>query len=198
MLRVESPSLFWVRLNHGSERYDAMMAELQVRRNRRPSILAVDDLSGSTAVVTAESGGQWERGILSRTDCDNWSYVFLRDRGMKVRRDWNEVFRLPNAFRVKPWQAVPCCLANTAPVHTVAGWTSATSLLTRFLLEDRRVTVDMQMSTTNRRGAYVDVYLHQARNQEIVNLRELLIERGLATYWRYIIPPVWPSIEECP
>ncbi|KYN40079.1 hypothetical protein ALC56_05486 [Trachymyrmex septentrionalis] len=112
VIRIDSPTLFWVQLDNSKEDFKDLMEDLVRRMTRRSRFLhhRVYDVYLDDMVVIQE-----HRGIILQIRGDGTVSIDLRDWGRLVERRYSEIYILEDRFRELEWQAIPCTIAHTEP-----------------------------------------------------------------------------------
>jgi hypothetical protein len=117
IVRVFSPTLFWVQLLVRRTTFQELLNHLQSKMSSRTSRRLrhrIDHVALGELVATQE-GSRWQRGIIFAIHRDGCVSVALRDWGRVIRKPLWEVYYLEECFRDLEWQAIPCALAYTGP-----------------------------------------------------------------------------------
>ncbi|KAG5315001.1 TDRKH protein, partial [Acromyrmex insinuator] len=129
VVKVDSPTMFWVQLKTGSEDFQDLLEELTRRMTRRELRHRPDHVVVGELVAIRENRG-WQRGIITDVNGDGTVAISLRNWGRNVEPRLFEVHILENRF-----QEIPCGLAHTAPFSD--SWPRKTRDLTRFLINQQ-------------------------------------------------------------
>ncbi|KYN21232.1 Tudor and KH domain-containing protein [Trachymyrmex cornetzi] len=134
VVKVDSPTMFWVQLKTGSEDFQDLLEELTRRMTRKGHMLRhrPDHIVVGEVVAIRENRG-WQRGIITDINGDGTVAISLRDWGRNVECRLFEVHILEDRFCQLKWQGIPCGLAHTAP-FSGSSWPRRTRDLTRFLI----------------------------------------------------------------
>ncbi|KYN17602.1 Tudor and KH domain-containing protein [Trachymyrmex cornetzi] len=134
VVKVDSPTMFWVQLKTGSEDFQDLLEELTRRMTRKGHMLRhrSDHIVVGEVVAIRENRG-WQRGIITDINGDGTVAIYLRDWGRNMERRLFEVHILEDRFCQLKWQRIPCGLAHTAPFSD-SSWPRRARDLTRFLI----------------------------------------------------------------
>jgi hypothetical protein len=195
IVKVFSPTLFWVHLLERKEAFKNLLYRLQSRMTMRKS-RHLRQRIGHVALgelITTQEGSRWHRGIISAIHGDGSISVALRDWGRVIRKPVGEVYRLEECFRDLEWQAIPCALAYTGPDPVTPTWPKRTKDLTRLLAGRRtgRITV---ARTIKDEAAIVELELKNKHSGENKNLKDLLVTIGCARHTESILEGVTPCL----
>lgn len=182
IVKVETPSFFWVRLENGREDFEEFLEGLSRRMQRSshllhrfPHNIQLDE------VVAIREGSRWQRGIVTQIDRGDVITVFLRDWGRTVQRPLFECYYLDEKFHQQPWQAIPCGLANTKPTGTPTRWSPRVNRITQLLLERRDAWMRIR-ATHQDEAAAVDLKLERGSDSEVDDPKQLLRYMGCAEH----------------
>lgn len=182
IVKVESPTFFWVQLENGAEEFEEYLEELARFMDRRgcflhhwPHNIQLDDL----AVI--QEGKLWQRGIVTQIEENDMITVFLRDWGRTVRRRISECYQLKERFHRQPWAAIPCGLANIKPIGVISNWPQRTNRLTQLLIDKRSGWMKIKATHLDEAAA-VDIKLEQRSKEELDEAKTLLIRVGCAQH----------------
>jgi len=176
IVRVFSPMLIWIHLENSKESFQKMMEDFNQRMNKRRFFHSNTKLGD---IVALETKGGWQRGIVTKMNGDETVQIGLRDWGVYIRHATAELYHLEERFREHYWQAVPCSLAYTAPATTGPTWSRRAINVTRSIAEQQ--TGIMQIIKPIRdEGALIKLDIKNETNNVYHNLRDLLIELGVA------------------
>ena len=116
VVKVDSPTMFWVQLKTGSEDFHDLLEELTRRMTRRGLMLRhrPDHVVVGELMAIRENRG-WQRGIITDVNGDGTVAISLRDWGRNVECRLFEMHILEDRFCQLKWQGNPCGLAHTAP-----------------------------------------------------------------------------------
>lgn len=131
IIKVESPTLFWVHLTNGALDFKYMMDDLQRRMKQREHYtLYQPDKVYEDDVVVVKEGNRWQRGYVMEVG-DHQAHVALKDWGRSIWKPFHECHHLQDQFRELPWRAIPCGLAHVGPTKPVDTWPSRTRTMTK-------------------------------------------------------------------
>ena len=99
VIRIDSPTLFWVQLDNSKEDFKDLMEDL-ARRITRSRFLhyRVYDVRLDDMVVVQE-GRRWHRGIVLQIQGDGTVSIGLRDWDRLMERRYSEICILEDRFR---------------------------------------------------------------------------------------------------
>lgn len=139
VVKVISPTLFWVHLTHCDAQFDELLEDLDEYMNRkRDKLRLIPYFVKEDDVVAVPTKRGWQRAIVIRfNDDDDTVQLMMRDWGAFKRHSKNELYRLENHFREPAWHAIPCGLAYAGPTTQGSNWSETTRRLTRTLAENR-------------------------------------------------------------
>lgn len=179
VLKVESPTYFWVMLENGLEELTELIEDLSHRMNRKSHLLhhRPDHVQPGELCVIRE-GRRWQRGIIERVQGDLVT-ILLRDWGRTVVRPSAECYVLEERFREVRWKAIPCGLGYIKPVGIGTIWSDRVNLLTKHLIEGRSGSTQILGSHADEAAA-VTFEAVRHTDDEINNLKDLLIQMGCA------------------
>lgn len=183
VLRVESPTLFWVKITN-SEETDNFNKELlnwwMPRRLRYLQLWPQNRYY--RAPVAIEIEGNWERGeLLQEVDVDQY-VVGLRDAGVEVYANQEELYRLPKLFHTRRWRAIPCSLVDIVPTKFVTmEWAPSEVMLMKNLCEGKEGHMKIRGSTESGLGAFVYLTLKQPAGY--IDIESLLINNNCGHRW---------------
>ena len=190
IVRVFSPTLMWIHLQNSEESFQEMMENLNKRMNQR-RFVHLNTKMGDTIALETKRG--WQRGIVTKMNGDGTAQVALRDWGVYIRHPINDLYQLEQRFREHYWQAVPCGLAYTGPPGTGSSWSRRAINIARSIAEQQ--TGYMQIVKPIRDdAALIKLDIKNETNNVYRNLRDLLIELGVAQKIATITTNVIPSI----
>lgn len=195
IVKVDSPTLFWVQLQNNQEDFKEMLENLRRRMMRRSQNLRLrHDTLNLDEIVAVQEGRKWQRGIVTQIRGDATVVITLRDWGRTIERPCFETFTLANQFRELEWQAIPCALAYTAPDPSRNMWPRRTNELTRFLIDRRDGWISI---TGNLRGeaALVRLEIKNECGTEIKSLKNILIDLGHAKHSERVLEAARPSVQ---
>ena len=195
ILKVLSPSLFWVRYKHWDRQFEELIEDLNFYMERKKDRLVFFPMSlkkGSLVAITTNKG--WQRGVVSNFNGDATVQVFLRDWGTFVRRSIMRLYILEDQFRKLPWQAIPCGLAYAEPLTQGSPWSREAREIVK-LLENREGWTRI-IKPINEEGAMMHLEIqHQAGEGS----KELVATLDHLGYIRRSSTPssfTFPTIEE--
>lgn len=195
IVRVESPTLFWVQLQNSQEDFKEMLDDLKRRMMRRSKNLHLrHDILHLDEIVAVQEGRSWQRGMITQIRGDATVVIALKDWGRTIERPCFETYILGDQFRELEWQAIPCALAYTGPDPSRNMWPRRTKELTRFLVDRRDGWISI---TGNLRGeaALVRLEIKNECGTEIKSLKNILIDLGHAKHSEKILERVHPSAQ---
>lgn len=195
IVKVDSPTLFWVQLQNSQEDFKEMLETLKLRMMRRGQNLHLrHDVLSLDEIVAVQEGRSWQRGVVTQIRGDATAVITLRDWGRTIERPCFETFILANQFRELEWQAIPCALAYTGPDPARNMWPRRTKELTRFLIDRRDGWISI---TGNLRGeaALVRLEIKNECGTEVKSLKNILIDLGHAKHSEKILESALPSVQ---
>lgn len=195
IVKVDSPTLFWVQLHNNQEDFKEMLENLKRRMMRRSQNLRLrHDTLSLDEIVAVQEGRNWQRGIVTQIRGDATVVISLKDWGRTIERPCFETFILANQFRELEWQAIPCALAYTGPDPSQNMWPRRTKELTKFLIDRRDGWISI---AGNLRGeaALVRLEIKNECGTEIKSLKNILIDLGHAKHSERILETVRPVVQ---
>lgn len=194
IIRVESPTFFWIHLENSREDYEEMFEELARRMTRKSHFLhQFSDHIRLDTIVAIREGKRWQRGIITQIKERNIVTVSLRDWGRTIQRSVFDCYVLEDRFRNREWQAIPCALAHIKPTGVRIRWPRKVIQLSRLLLEKREGWFNIRRSLRDE-AAVVNVRLRPESEDEMSDLQGLLIRMGCAQHIHQSIIETIPSI----
>ncbi|KAG5335162.1 TDRKH protein, partial [Acromyrmex charruanus] len=177
VVKVDSPTMFWVQLKTGSEDFQDLLEELIRRMTRRGHMLLhrPDHIVVGELVVIRENRG-WQRGIVTDVNGDGTVAISLRDWGRNVERRSFEVYILEDRFCQLEWQGIPCGLAHTAP-FSGSSWPRRARDLTRFLMSQQEGRMSI-LGTIKNEAALIKLEIRSggdAHEYHQIDMKETLI-----------------------
>lgn len=196
IIKVDSPTIFWVHLKHNRDDFQEMLEELTRRMTRIGRILRhrPDHVVEGEIVAIKENRG-WQRGIITAVHEDGTVTVSLRDWGRSVERPYFEIYILEDRFREMKWQGIPCGLAYTGP-FSGSSWSKKARDLTKFLINQQEGAISI-LGTIRDEAAFVKLKVRSggdARHYHEINLKETLISLGYAEHADKLRTGTHPSI----
>jgi len=193
IIKVESPTRFWVQLKNSHEDFKEMLDDLARRLGRRGRQLRQrpDHVREGELVAVKEDRG-WQRGLVTRHNRDGTALIALRDWGRTIERSICEVYLLEDRFRELPWQGIPCGLAYTGPISGNT-WSRKVRELTKLLLERQEGWITI-LGTLKDEAALVKVKVETEQKNNDINLKEILILLGYARDYEQIRVGAYPSV----
>lgn len=178
ILKIESPSLFWVQLT-ACRHFPEILEELNWKMPRRHTwyFLRPDHVKKGL-LVTIKDRQRWHRGIVTKVK-NFKATVFLGDEGRRVRLDTNRLYSLPPEFHKDRWAAIPCGLRSLRPVDAGTMWSRETTDLFRVLAEGKTGTIRIRKSIGGV-AAYVDLTVPRTWDSYSGRVGETLIALGYA------------------
>ncbi|KYM98523.1 hypothetical protein ALC62_10764 [Cyphomyrmex costatus] len=194
IIKVISPTYFWVHLNPTRRYLEELLEDLTRRMTRKGRLLRhnPDHVIPNELVAVCE-GRMWQRGIVVQRERGNMVTVALRDWGRIIRRPISDMHLLEDQFRELRWQAIPYGLAHICPVGLRTRWPRRSRELTRLLLERREGWMRILVSITDK-AAVVTLELKRESEDEMSSLKDLLISMGCAQHIDEKIMSTLPGI----
>jgi len=181
VVKVVSPSLFWVHLTHCNAQFEDLMEDLDVYMERKKDRLRLAHYTlKENSIVTAYTYKGWQRAIIAKINEDETVQLFLRDWGICKRHSKYDLYELKNQFRELHWHAIPCGLAHAGPISKGNLWPHNTKELTKMLAENHEGKISVIKPIDD--GALVRLSILRGRegNRHCENLLEDLIRLGHA------------------
>ncbi|KAG5342826.1 TDR15 protein, partial [Acromyrmex charruanus] len=178
VVKVDSPTMFWVQLKTGSEDFQDLFEELTRRMTRRGHMLC--HRPGELVAIRENRG--WQRGIITDINGDGTVAISLRDWGRNMERRLFEVHILEDRFCQLKWQGIPCGLAHTAP-FSGSSWPRKARDLTRFLINQQEGRMSI-LGTINE-AALIKLEIRSggdAREYHQIDMKETLITLSYAQH----------------
>ncbi|KYN10238.1 hypothetical protein ALC57_17636, partial [Trachymyrmex cornetzi] len=190
VIKVNSPTYFWVQLGHAREDLEELSEELTHRMARRGRFLRQNhDRVLPDELVAVREGKTWQRGVVGRLESKNMVTVALRD--------WDRIIQRPiedmHVLEELNWQAIPCGLAHLCPVGAKSRWPRRSRELTRLLLERREGWMRIIRSIADV-SAVITFEPRRESEDEMSSLKNLLISMGCAQHTDDEIVPTIPSV----
>ena len=194
VIRVDSPTRFWVQLDNSKEDFKDLMEDLARRMTRRSRFphyrvydVRLDDL------VVVQEGRRWHRGIVLQIQGDGTVSIDLRDWGRLVERHYTEIYILEDRFCELEWQAISCALAHTGPLQLRITWPRRARELIKFLIDRREAWINI-IGDVEEEAAIVNVKIRTECGTETKNVKDILVDLGHAQHTEGLLEPVDPSI----
>ncbi|KAL0128583.1 hypothetical protein PUN28_003738 [Cardiocondyla obscurior] len=122
IIKVNSPSLFWVQLLNSQEELEELTEDLTRRVERKSKLMHIPpDQIKDNIVVAIKEEHIWRRGEVLYT-IDKTVYVALRDWGRTIKVPFFEIYLLEDRFCHLRWPAIPCGLAYLRPLNEKHEW----------------------------------------------------------------------------
>jgi len=194
VVRVDSPTFFWVHLENSREDFEELLEDLTRRMTRRSRLLRhrPDHVLPDELVAVREGKG-WQRGIVLKLERGDQVTVALRDWGRAIQRSVHDMYILEDRFRELEWQAIPCGLAHIRPIGARSRWPRKAKELTRLLLEKREGWMRI-LGSIRDEAAIIALELKRESEDEMGSLNDLLIGMGCAQYTDREIAAAVPGI----
>lgn len=194
IVKVISPTLFWIHLAHCKAHFDEFLEDLSIYMERKKDKLRLIPFHlALNTVVAVKTRGGWQRGIVIRFNEDDTAQLFLRDWGSFVRHSQFELYRLEKQFLEEAWHAVPCGLANAAPVPQGQGWDQGTKALTKLLMEDHTGWFRI-IEPIRAEGAAIQLRIVRQRDEGAVDMLKTLIQLGHAQRTEELSMTAFPAV----
>lgn len=180
IVKVISPSLFWIHLAHCKAHFDEFLEDLEIYMERKKDKLRIiTPCLELNAVVAVKTKGKWQRGVVVRLNEDDSVQLFLRDWGIFIRHSRSELYRLEKHFLEEEWHAIPCGLANAAPVPQGQWWDQGTKALTKLLMEGHVGWFHI-IEPIHAEGAAINLKIVRQRDDSAQDMLETLVQLGHA------------------
>ena len=116
IIKVISPSLFWIHLTNCDAQFAEMLEDLSIYMSRKKDKLVLFPHALKTGMeVAAYTKKGWQRAIVTRINEDKTVQLMLRDWGTCVRHSEYDLYLLDKQFKESSWHAIPCGLAYAEP-----------------------------------------------------------------------------------
>lgn len=179
IIRVNSPTQFWVHIGKAREYLDELVDDLTCRMERKAHLLHLLPHSVNIGnAVAIREGKYWQRGIVT-TIRRNTVGIALLDWGRTILQSIHEIYDLEKQFRDLGWQAVPCGLVHIQPVGPQGKWGPKARNLAKLIMEKREGWMRIRATPTDH-VALIDfrVRLKSEASEEITDLRKQLMLVG--------------------
>lgn len=194
IVKVESPTLFWVQLVNCSEDFEDLLDDLSRRMTRRgPRLRFPPDRVLPDELVAIREGRGWQRGIVLELVDNRTARIALRDWGRIIRRPISEIYQLEDKFRELEWQGIACGLAYTTSCMPGKEWTRKTREITKLLAERCDGWISIR-GTVGDEAALVKLDVKIESGSDHINLKEALVRLGSARHSEKIKAGPQPSI----
>ena len=128
-------------------------------------------------MVVVQEGQRWHRGIVLQIQGDGTVSIDLRDWGRLMERRYSEICILEDRFRELEWQAIPCALAHTGPLHLRNTWPRRARELIKFLIDRRETWINI-IGDVEEEAAIVNVKIRTECGTEMKNVKDVLVDLG--------------------
>ena len=99
VMKVDSPTIFWVQLKTGSENFQNLLEELSRKMIQKRHMLRHRlDFVVVGEIVAIRENREWQREIITDINGNGTVAIFLRDWGRNVKRQLFEVHILEDRF----------------------------------------------------------------------------------------------------
>lgn len=177
VIKVISPSLFWIHLTHCDKQLKDMLNNLTIYMNQRKDDLIVFPHAIKEGLeVAAYTKMGWQRAIVTRLNEDDTVQLMLRDFGIHTRHLKKELYVLTKQFK-ESWYAIPCGLAYAEPTTSGQWWSRKTQALMKILAQGHEGQFKI-LASIRGEGAWVS--LQVITNQTSFDLLDTLIQLGRA------------------
>lgn len=177
IIKVDSPTRFWVHLMDQRKAFKEMQKELNKRMNRKAQLLqpGIDYIMNNEPIAIREGQG-WRRGlIIDGIEENGMTTVALRDWGRVARRQTTEIYTLENRFRKLGWQGIPCGLAHLRSTFGKL-WSLRAKETIRILIEKQEGWINI-LGTLEDEAALVKLQVkNEAKNE--IKIKEIMILLG--------------------
>ncbi|XP_028047214.1 tudor and KH domain-containing protein-like [Monomorium pharaonis] len=194
ILKVDSPTLFWVQIDHARKDLEELIDDLTGRMTRRGASLRLwlhHAFVGT--VVAVKEGKKWQRGIITKIEEGSQATVALRDWGRTIRRNLFDLYTLEERFCEKPWQAIPCGLGHVRPAGDRIRWSRRACELARLILEKRDGWMRI-IQPIRDDAAIISLELKRETEDETRDVRQLFIQLGCAQAAKDPASPGLPGV----
>jgi hypothetical protein len=180
VIKVESPTLIWVHIEHAREELNELIDDLTRRMERKGRLLRErPDHVIPNELVAVREGKHWQRGIVTRVEGGGTVEIALRDWGRVIRRSVLDIHILEDRFKEVEWKAIPCGLAHLQPVGSRPRWSRKARELTRVLIERQEGWMRI-IQPIRSDAVLISLELRPENEYELNNLNKLLIQMGCA------------------
>ncbi|XP_070531346.1 uncharacterized protein [Cardiocondyla obscurior] len=179
VVRVQSPTMFWVKLINDEAAHKEMLERMALRmRFAAPQlILSPNEIIIGTLVAIRE-GSKWQRGIIEYVGATSIT-VNLRDWARTTERMPHECLRLESQFHEMRWQAIPCVLNGILPLRAQV-WTEQEVVHAKIIMEKTQGWIIINDVLSD--NAALVSYLRggQTENVPMIDVSTLFIQIGIA------------------
>ncbi|EFN78927.1 hypothetical protein EAI_09045 [Harpegnathos saltator] len=179
IIRVESPTLFWVQLKYNKTTLLELQEDLEWVLKRRPNryiLLPHAIIPGR--IVAVRNLDQWCRGTVTATR-KGIAFIRLDDWGKCVVKASTDIYKLPDQFYLMPWQTISCSLYNTKPAGPSLTWSTKAKQLIKLLAEGEEGWMKIRR-TISSQSAEVEMQMSRPNRLSYSSLRTELIDLGQA------------------
>lgn len=195
VVKVVSPTLFWVHLGHNKAYYDEFLEDLNIYMDRKKDKMRIiPHYIKLNEVVVVKTRRGWQRGIVVRFNEDDTVQIFLRDWGFFIRHSQHDLYRLEKHFSEEAWLAIPCGLANAGPISQGRWWSQETKTLTRLLMENQ-VGWFKIVESVHAEGALVRLNVLRRQDDNSKDMLETLIQLGHARRTEESLIVIFPTVD---
>lgn len=182
IIKVDSPTLFWVQLLSYTEDFDDMLDDLQIRMTRRGRLVhhRPNDIKPDE-IVAVHDRRKWQRGVILSTHGDETATILLKDWARIIERPFCEIYQLEDRFRDLAWRAIPCALEHTGPCPIRRVWPRRARELLKFLIEQREGWISITRGIEEE-AALVKLETKSECGGEMLNIKDILIKLGHARH----------------
>ena len=194
VVKVVSPTLFWVHLTHCDTQFDELIEDLNdYMEKRKNKLIIAPHAVKEDMVVAVPTKRGWQRAIVYKFNEDDTVQLMLRDWGTYVRHSLYDLYILKNHFQELSWHAIPCGLAYAGPTTRGLLWSRMATTITKFLAENREGWIKIIKPIKNE-GALIHLAIARKRDEFAQDLLQDLIKRGHATKTTTPAVVVFPTV----
>lgn len=192
VIRAKSPTLFWVqpktRLRDFQEFQEGFTWKMD-KHSRDLTYFPHQLAIGETVAI--KEGKHWQRGVVLEIRRLR-AIIILKDWGRSVMWPTHQIYHLKDEFRLLPWQAIPCGLAQVEPTSATKIWSPRTNELFRVLTENQDGWIKIRLHV-NSQAAFVDLDIGSEGRH--TDLQRQLVDLGFIKNTKKISSGILPSIQ---